>query len=76
MKTLVDRGDVLIVGGKGGQKDPYRYTTVEAFAAAAGFAFKDTASAKKQVAGLGAVAQDAMIKLCRVYAMSASCASG
>jgi hypothetical protein len=26
LKTLADRGDVVIVGGKGGQLDPYRYT--------------------------------------------------
>ncbi len=30
LKTLVDSGDVLIVHGKGGQKDPFTYTTVEA----------------------------------------------
>jgi len=31
LKTLVDSGDVLIVHGKGGQKDPFTYTTVEGF---------------------------------------------
>ena len=30
LKTLLDRGDVVFVG-KGGQKDPFRYMTVEAF---------------------------------------------
>ena len=30
LKTLVDRGDVVLLG-EGGQKDPFRYTTVEAF---------------------------------------------
>src|SRR5262245_5644449 len=32
MKTLVDRGDVLISGGNGRPGDPYRYVTVEAMA--------------------------------------------
>jgi hypothetical protein len=31
LKTLVDRGDVLIISGKGGQRSPFTYTTVEAF---------------------------------------------
>lgn len=35
LKGLVDRGDVLIFGGKGGQRDPGRYVTVEAFASKA-----------------------------------------
>lgn len=26
LKTLADRGDVVLVSGKGGQLDPYRYT--------------------------------------------------
>ena len=30
LRALVDRGDVVVVRGKGGQKDPYTYTTVEA----------------------------------------------
>ena len=30
LKTLVDRGDVILLGA-GGQKDPFRYTTIEAF---------------------------------------------
>jgi hypothetical protein len=42
MQTLVQRGDVLIVEGAGGRKDPYRYTTVEAFTGEA-----DTATAKR-----------------------------
>jgi hypothetical protein len=29
LKGLVDRGDVLIVGGNGGRRDPRRYVTVE-----------------------------------------------
>jgi len=32
LKALVDSGDVASLG-KGGQLDPYRYTTIEAFAA-------------------------------------------
>ena len=35
LKALVDRGDVVIVEGTGGQLDPYCYTTAEAFAASA-----------------------------------------
>jgi hypothetical protein len=35
LKGLVDRGDVLIVGGKGGPRDPRRYVTVERLAARA-----------------------------------------
>ena len=31
LKALVDSNDVVIVGGKGGQTDPFTYTTVEAF---------------------------------------------
>ena len=30
LKSLVDRGDVLIVAGEGGQRSPFTYTTVEA----------------------------------------------
>jgi hypothetical protein len=33
LKTLVERGDVLIFDGKGGPGDPRRYVTVESFAA-------------------------------------------
>jgi hypothetical protein len=29
LKELVDRGEVLIVGGKGGPSDPYRYVAIE-----------------------------------------------
>ena len=29
LKALVDRGDVLIAGGRGGQKDPFRYALAE-----------------------------------------------
>jgi hypothetical protein len=35
IKSLVDRGEVLILGGKGGPGDPYRYVTVECFASVA-----------------------------------------
>ena len=52
LKALVDRGDVVIVAGKGGQLDPYYYTTVEAFAASTGATVKDTAHAKRIVAEL------------------------
>ena len=31
LKTLVDRGDVVIISGEGGQRSPFTYTTVEAF---------------------------------------------
>ena len=49
LKSLVDSGDVVIVAGKGGQLDPYRYTTVEAFASSTGETAKDTAHAKQIV---------------------------
>jgi hypothetical protein len=52
LKTLVDRRDVLIIGGKGGVRDPYRYVTVESFAAATGETIKDNAHAKEIVAEL------------------------
>jgi hypothetical protein len=29
LKTLVDRGEVRIVGGKGGQLDPYQYALAD-----------------------------------------------
>jgi hypothetical protein len=34
LRALVDRGDVLIVGGRGGQTDPFCYKLVEAQPAA------------------------------------------
>jgi hypothetical protein len=52
LKLLVDRGDVLIIGGEGGQKDPYRYITVEAFAESAEGRKVNTAEAKKICAAL------------------------
>ena len=52
LKALVDRGDVVIVAGKGGYLDPYCYTTVEALASATGVTVKDTAHAKLIVAEL------------------------
>ena len=55
LKALVDRGDVVFFG-EGGQTDPYRYTTVEAFAAASGKKVRDTAHAKQIVAELLAAA--------------------
>jgi hypothetical protein len=66
LKGLVDRGDMLILDGKGGPGDPYRYVTVEAFAGmsrASGMPFKDTAEAKRKFAELGAMAQEAMARL-------------
>jgi hypothetical protein len=52
LKTLVERGDVLILGGKGRSGDPYSYVTVESFAAMTGETVKDTAHAKQIVAEL------------------------
>ncbi len=52
LKRLVDRGDVLIAGGKGGVADPYRYITIEAFAGVAEGRKVDTAEARKIVAEL------------------------
>ncbi len=43
---------MLIVGGKGGVADPYRYVTIESFAGAAEGRKVDTAEAKKIVADL------------------------
>ena len=56
LKSLVDSGDVIIVAGKGGQLDPYHYTTVEAVASATGKTFKDTAHAKRIVSELDGAA--------------------
>lgn len=58
LKTSVERGDVLIMGGKGGPADPYRYITVECFAGATG-EVKDTAHAKQIFAELTAAAAKA-----------------
>jgi molybdopterin-biosynthesis enzyme MoeA-like protein len=58
LKTLVERGDVLIMSGKGGPGDPYRHVTVECFAAATG-EVKDTAHAKQIFAKLAAEAAKA-----------------
>jgi hypothetical protein len=52
LQTLVQRGEVLILSGKGGPGDPRRYTTVECFAGATGETVKDTAHAKQIVAEL------------------------
>jgi hypothetical protein len=59
LKGLIDRGEVLVVDGKGGPGDPRRYTTVECVAAATGEKVKDTAHAKKILAEL----QDAIAKM-------------
>ncbi len=32
MKGLIDRGDVVVIDGKGGPGDPHRYANVEDFA--------------------------------------------
>jgi hypothetical protein len=65
LKALVDRGDVLIVGGAGGPGDPYRYTTVESFAGVAHGKkkVKDTAHAKQIVAELNDVATKSIIRM-------------
>ena len=48
LKALVDRGDVLIIGGNGRPGDPYRYISVEAMASAyTNRKITDTAEAKK-----------------------------
>src|SRR6476661_9598506 len=48
MKTLVDRGDVLIISGNGRPGDPYRYVTVEAMASRyTNRKITETAEAKK-----------------------------
>jgi len=71
LKGLVDRGDVLVVGGEGGPGDPYRYTTIEDFAGTAnGKKVKDTAHAKQIVAEM----QEAVMKVKRAdadYALQA-----
>jgi hypothetical protein len=60
LKGLIDRGDVLIVAGKGGPGDPRRYATIECFATAAhGKKVKDTAHAKQIIAEL----HDAVTKM-------------
>ena len=48
LKALVDRGDVVIVSGKGGQLDPYYYTTAEAFAAVDRETIINTANAERK----------------------------
>jgi hypothetical protein len=63
LKGLVDRGDVLIVSGSGGQRDPHRYMTVEAFATQVTGEGKDTADAKRFVADMAAVAQGELKRL-------------
>ncbi len=47
LKSLVDRGDVVIIGGSGGQRDPHRYVTVECVVAASGQAFEAADHAKR-----------------------------
>lgn len=67
LKALMDRGEVLVIAGKGGPGDPRRYTTVECFAAATGTKVKDTAHAKAIVAEL----QDAVTKVMAAGGVSA-----
>lgn len=55
--ALVDSKDVVIVAGKGGQKDPYRYLAIEDFAARTGEIVKDAKHAKAIVADLIAAVQ-------------------
>jgi hypothetical protein len=51
LKGLVDRGDVLVLGGKGGPGDPRHYVTVETFASKAeSKKVTDTSYAKQLVA--------------------------
>ena len=45
LKGLVDRRDVVVVGGEGGPGDPYRYTTIECLAAATGAKVRNKAHA-------------------------------
>jgi len=63
LKSLVDRGEVLICGGRGGQRDPYRYTTVESFASATGQQVKDTAHAQQIVAEMTLAGGQALDRL-------------
>ena len=60
LKSLVDRGDVLILRGQGRPGDPYRYVTVEYFAGVANRGKKvDTKQAKQIVAELSEALQKA-----------------
>jgi hypothetical protein len=65
LNGLVERGDVLILSGEGRSGDPYRYITVESFAAATGQKVRDTAHAREIVAELKDQAAEAMQKLAR-----------
>ena len=48
LKWLVDRGEVIIVGGKGGPSEPYRYVAIESIASTfKGEKVTDIAEAKK-----------------------------
>ena len=49
LKSLVDKGEVVILGGRGGQRDPYRYALVAAIANGAGVEEPETAAAKQIV---------------------------
>lgn len=57
MVALVASKDVVIIEGKGGQKDPYRYLAIEDFAARTGEKVKDAKHAKAIVADLIAAVQ-------------------
>jgi hypothetical protein len=63
VKSLVDRGDVVIIDGVGRPGNPYQYVTVEAFAASTGQTIRDTAHAKAVVAELAAGTEAALAKL-------------
>ena len=63
LKSLVDRGDVIILGGKGGQRDPYRYALVEAIATGAGAEEPEAAAAKQIVDEMARVAAKLGVKI-------------
>jgi hypothetical protein len=63
LKGLADRGEILIASGSGGPGDPRRYITVDRLAAAATGKIKDTAHAKRVVAGIIADAAGITAKL-------------
>jgi hypothetical protein len=63
LKNLVDRGEVLVVQGRGGVGDPRQYVTVERFAAATGEQITDVAHAKRLVAELAEAAAGALASL-------------
>jgi hypothetical protein len=59
LKGLVDRGDVVIIGGKGGPGDPHQYANIEDFAALyvrKGKKVRDATHAKEILLKVNAVA--------------------